>query len=61
VPTILLRVVIGGHGASAPLHCDEPRVDGRWIDIWDAGHNVHELRPRDLAWVLRASGGRLPA
>lgn len=28
--------------------------DGRWIDIKDAGHNVQEDNPRDLAEALRA-------
>jgi pimeloyl-ACP methyl ester carboxylesterase len=34
--------------------------DGRWINIKDAGHNVQEDNPRDLADALRAFwGGRL--
>jgi pimeloyl-ACP methyl ester carboxylesterase len=28
--------------------------DGRWVDIKDAGHNVQEDNPRDLADALRA-------
>jgi pimeloyl-ACP methyl ester carboxylesterase len=36
--------------------------DGRWINIKDAGHNVQEDNPRDLADALRAFwGGRLPS
>jgi pimeloyl-ACP methyl ester carboxylesterase len=36
--------------------------DGRWVNIRDAGHNVQEDNPCDLADVLRAFWcGRLPS
>jgi pimeloyl-ACP methyl ester carboxylesterase len=36
--------------------------DGRWINIKDAGHNVQEDNPRDLADALKAFwGGNLPS
>jgi pimeloyl-ACP methyl ester carboxylesterase len=68
VPTVAEPFLLA-RGGKSPIVSEEAAhdftarfPDGRWINIKDAGHNVQEDNPRDLADALRAFwSGHLPS